>query len=358
MTRRLGPRRTVFLIASALVVGGASIAGCGDDDGDGGGGDGGAKVAISLIGPRNDKGFSQAHVEGVQQAEAEIEGVDLTAVLDSREDAQARADAIETLAPINDFVVGGAGEYAPVIDGAALRFPDAHFLVSTAYTDKFHENVTSIVPEEGLPAYVAGVVMAELTESGTVGVLAAGEIPPSDQTIAGVREGAKHADASVTVKTARLQSFNDVSESKAAAAAMIADGADQIFGFVDSGIVGVYQAAKASGKDIGVYNLIVPDCESYSNIVGTATLDSKGLMFKSTRAFVDDKLEPGAIFIGLEDTALQTLKLCPNYERRSEIKTLVERTITEINDGTLKVPADVVNPRPSYKHTEGLPQGL
>lgn len=358
MTRPVARSSRLPLVALGVLVAAIALAACGgDDDGDGdGGGEEKVTVGLTSIGPRNDKAFSQSHLEGLEEAERQIPGVELTSVLDSRETPQSRIDAFETLAPNNNLVVGASATYAPVADQVAPQFPDTYFIPSAGATEQFHDNVTSIVPDEGLPAYVAGVVMAQLTQTDTIGVIGGAEIPPTDQTVAGVREGARTENPNIEVLENVIGNFNDAAKAKEAANAMIDDGADQIFGFLDAGIVGMYEAAEEAGGDIDVYNIIVPDCESYPNIVGTATLSNVTAMQRVVQDFVDDRLEPGAIFIGLDDPELQDFVLCPKFESQAEIKSAVEQTIEQINSGELEVPPDVVNPRPDYEFTEAFPK--
>lgn len=348
-------RRAAMLASAATLAIGLGACGGDDDAGSGaaGGGGGGGEaeqvnVGLATIGPKNDKAFSESHWRGLQQAEKEIDGVKLTAVLDNREDPQGRIDAFRTLAANNDLIVGASATFAQSAESIAPQFADKHFIVSSGATEKKLENVTSIVPDEGLPAYVAGVVMAKLSKTGTIGVIGGAEIPPTEQTIAGVKAGAASVDPDTEVLTNIVGNFNDAAKAKEASKAMIDDGADQIFGFLDAGIQGLYQAGEESGKEIGAYSIIVQTCEDYENLVGTATLNNGGLMLQAVKDFKAGQLEPGVRFVGLEDPELQTLALCPKFEKNEEIRTLAEETIQSINAGDVDVPADVLNPRPDY----------
>jgi basic membrane lipoprotein Med (substrate-binding protein (PBP1-ABC) superfamily) len=135
---------------------------------------------------------------------------------------------------------------------------------------------------------------------------------------------------------------------------MIDDGADFIYAYLDAGITGVYQAARESGKDVGVYNIIVPSCEDYDNIVGTATENDTEIIFQAIKRFQEGTLEPGAVFIGLQDPTLMALELCPKYADDKEFSALVDDTIKRINEGELKPSDDVVQPRPDFAYTEGF----
>jgi basic membrane lipoprotein Med (substrate-binding protein (PBP1-ABC) superfamily) len=135
---------------------------------------------------------------------------------------------------------------------------------------------------------------------------------------------------------------------------MISDGADFIYAYLDAGITGVYQAAKDSGKEVGVYNIIVPNCEGYENIVGTATENDTQIVFEAIKRFQEGTLKPGAVFIGMQDPALMTIELCPKYADDPEFSALMEETVQKINDGELKPSDKVITPRPSFDHIEGF----
>lgn len=355
--------RSICISTAVAVLCAAALTACGSDDDGGGGGDTGGearnlKVGLTAIGPRNDKAFSQSHVEGAERAEQELEGVELTGILDNRESPQDRIDAFETLATTNDVVVGASASYAPTADTVAPQFPDAWFVVSGGgLTERLHENVTTIVQEPGPQGYAAGYVSAEMTKTGVIGVIGGAEIPPTEQTVAGFAEGAKERDPDVEVLQTVIGNFNDAAKAKEVAAAMIGDGADHIFGYLDAGMTGVYQAANESGKEVGVFNIIVPACDAYDNLIGTATENDSDIVFEAIKRFQEGTLKPGAVFIGMQDPRLMTIELCPKYAEDEKMSSLVEETIRKINEGELKPSDAVVTARPDFDYTEGFDGG-
>lgn len=340
--------RLIATVTAALLLAFLVVACGGDDDesGEAGGGESGPSVGMAAIGPVNDKAFTQAHYEGAQ-AGVEATGGELAEPIENLEDPQARIDAFRNLAPNNDLVIGASATFNQAAETLAEQFPDTFFIVSAGATANGYENVLSIVPDEGVPAYINGVVAAMTTETGQVGVIGGAEIPPTTQSIAGFKAGVESVDPGIQVSETIVGNFNDVAKAKAAAKAMIDDGVDNIFAFLDAGIAGVYQAGNEADGDVLVSGIIVPQCEEYANYLGVSTLHNDVLIENAIEDFANGELEPGAIFYGVEDPEIQAFDLCPKF-REGELQQAVEETTEQINSGEIELPAEGLNERPDY----------
>jgi basic membrane protein A len=342
----------VGAIASIGVVACGSSNDSGGSSGASGGGSAGktTKVGLTTIGPRNDRSFSQEHYEGVVKAEKEVPGIKFTGIVENADTPQGRIDAFKNLAPNNDLILGGSAGFADAAPAVARLYPKKHFVVSTGATKDKLDNVTSLVPDEGLPAIPAGAVMATLSKSKHVGFVGGAEIPPTVQSLAGIKVGAKTVDPSVKVSSTIVGDFNDAAKAKAATEALISSGADQIFAFLDAGIQGVYQAASA--KNIGVYQIIAVHCDDYKNVVGSAVENANQLMVDAIKQFKDGTLAAGTTFYGLTSPDYLRFELCPKYQADQKIADLVKKTTDDVNSGAIKLTPDVKNARPSYPVTE------
>ena len=98
----------------------------------------------------------------------------------------------------------------------------------------------------------------------------------------------------------------------------------------------------------------IPDCTSYSNTVGTEVVNNQAATSLMLDRYVKGTLKPGAVFLDLQDPNLQTLKLCPKYEKNAQIAKVTKDTIDGVNNGSIKLPANAVNPRPGYPYQEGF----
>ena len=230
---------------------------------------------MALPGPKNDKGFNQSHYDGLIAA-SEKYGFTPNAV-ENVVDPQARIDAMKNLATDNPLVIGVGGEYAEAGLTAAPQFPDVSFAVINGETDPSIPNLHAYFVRQGVPAYIAGVVAAQLSEAKKVGYLGGELIPPTTQSDDGFKAGVAAADPSIEYASTIVGNFNDPEKAKEAAAAQISAGADVIFALLDAGFPGVEQAVEESGKDVLLINPIFPRCDEGPNIVGVAFLSSGAL---------------------------------------------------------------------------------
>jgi basic membrane protein A len=313
------------------------------------------RIAAALIGPKNDKSFNQAAYEGVLQAVKQNGGkLKLVSTLENRATDQQRTQAIETLSPLADIVVAVSNSFGPILDAEAAKFPNVYYIIVAGYTNHYHKNVTGFANEWGAPAFVGGAIAAALTKTGTVGYVGGYEIPPTTQAAAGFKHGAKMINPKVKVLSNITGDFNDVAKAKQATAAELADGADVVFPFLDAGIAGSYSAGKDTGKSPPMFKITIPDCTSYSNVVGTEVENNTLAVSLLLKRYLQGSLFTGAIFQDLQDPAVATMKLCPKYQRNPKIAALTARVIAGLNSGKIKYPADTINPRPKYQYIEGL----
>jgi basic membrane protein A len=313
------------------------------------------KIGAALIGPKNDKSFSQAGYDGIRLAVKQNVGkLKLTSVLENQATDRQRTQAVDTLAQLNDIVVGVSSSFGPIFDAEATKFPTKSFIQIGGNGARYHKNVYAFSNDAGAPVFVAGAIAAAISKSGVVGYVGGYEIPPTTQAAAGFRHGAQLINPKIKVLSNIIGDFNDVAKAKQATAAMIADGADVIFPFLDAGIAGSYQAGKESGKNPAMFKLTTPNCTAYDNIVGTEIINNVAATSRMLGALVKGTLKPGAIFLGLSDPQIQTLQLCPKYKKTAKVAAVSKRIIAGLNSGKIKLPADSINARPKYPYREGF----
>lgn len=347
MLRRVRARSTRLAVVMALCV--AVLAACGDDsDGDssssGDGGDSTAsssdtvKVGMALTGPRNDGGYAQAHYDGLAVA-AENYDIDTT-VVDNIGPGQPRVDALKNLAQTNDLVIGVGAEFAPAGVEVAPQYPDVSFVIINGQMSDDAPNLHVYYAREGVPAYVAGVVAAELTKSKTTGFVGGEEIPPTVQSDDAFQAAVKESDSSIDVLSINTGDFNNVADAKQATATQIGQGADVIFLMLDNAFEGAQQAVQESGEDVLVFDIIVPRCDTGDNVVGTATLNSTTMVATIIEDYENDALPTEIQAYGVEDPDIQSFVLCPKWQT-PELTKLVDDTIEQINNGEIEMPEGV-----------------
>jgi len=313
----------------------------GSTSGEASGGEGsgsGVKVGLGITGPKNDKGFYQAAYEG---AVAATEGGGDLSVIDNLEEPQERFDALENLSLENELVIGGGAEFVDAVEVLAPQHPEVDYVVLTGVLTGEEPNTSAFVPRQGVPAYIAGAVAAEVTESPKVGFVGGAEIPPTEASDAAFEAGAKAQDKGIGYATTTVGTFSDPAAAKNASSAQIASGAGVIFAFLDAGTPGVVQAIEESGKDVKAIAAIAPRCDESNTILGTAVLNVADLTEEVVAKFEAGSLPEGETeFFGIEDPELQRFELCPEYQT-PELESLVEELTDEINNEEVTLPEGV-----------------
>ncbi len=330
-----------------------------DDSGDDSGGDSttteasdgsglpgeGVTVGMALPGPQDDKGFNEAHYNGIVLAEQEL-GITPN-VQENVADPDARIDAVRNLAADNELVIGVGAEFAEAGLTIAPQFPDVQFVVINGETDPEIDNLHVYGVRQGVPAYVAGVLSASeefAAETGvdvtSVGYVGGEEIPPTTQSDDGYKAGVEDTDDSIEYASTIVGDFNDAPKAKDAAVAQIDAGAQVIFGLIDAGYPGIIQAAEEAGGEELLFSVIFPRCDDYPNLVGTAFLNSDILVESIVQDYLDDDLVAEPFFYGVEDPEIQRLELCPNFQT-PELTKVVDDTQAAINDGSITLPDGV-----------------
>jgi basic membrane protein A len=221
----------------------------------------------------------------------------------------------------------------------APQFPDVTFMIINGETSDA-SNLYVYGVRQGVPAYVAGVIAAELTSSGKIGFVGGVEIPPTTQSDIAFSAGATSVDPAIESVSTVVGDFDDAAKAKEAAAAQIAAGADVIFGFVNAGLPGIIDAGTESGKEINAFGVIIPRCEEFDQLVGTAVLDSGALVKSMITDYLDDSIPAEPRFYGVEDPTIQRFELCPAFATE-ELQSIVDETQRGIVDGEVTLPEGV-----------------
>jgi basic membrane protein A len=331
-------------VAAICVAAAVATGGCGDDDdssgsgGGGGGGEASTNVGLALTGPKNDRGFYQSAYEGLVTATKANNYND--SVVDNLEDPQDRLEAMKNLSADNELVIGGGAEFIDAATTLAPQFPDVEYVVLTGVTDGKVENVHAYVPRQGVPAYIAGAVGAELSKSNHVGFVGGLEIPPTEASDKAFEAGAEAQKQGVKYSATTVGTFNDPAKAKEAAKAQIAAGADQLFAFLDAGTPGVVQAIEESGKDVGVFAAIASRCEESKHFVGTTILDVSRVVEIMAEDFEAGSLPKGTRFYGVEKPDVQRFELCPDYET-PDLQKLVDDLTKKLDADEIDLPDGV-----------------
>lgn len=223
--------------AAALATGGsATLAGAQDDP---------FRAAFIYIGPTGDLGWSYAHDQGRVAAEDAIDNLE-TAYSENVPEVQADAErVIQGYANEGyDLVIANSFGHGPAVLNVATQFPDTQFVHISGYQTA--ENVSTAFGKIEEPRYVSGMLAGRMSESGTIGYVAAFPIPEVIRGINSFALGVRRANPEATVQVVWTNTWYDPQAERQAAEALLDQGAEVIAQHQDT--TAPPQAAEAAGQ--------------------------------------------------------------------------------------------------------------
>ena len=200
------------------------------------------------MGGKFDKSFNQAAYEGIERWKKETgqEYLEFEIANETQREQAIRRMAERGASPIIGIGFGQASS----IEKVAKEFPDLKFAIIDMVVDA--PNVQSVVFKEHEGSFLVGVMAAKASQSGKVGFVGGMDIPLIRKFQCGYEQGVKHANAKGEVFANMTgttgAAWNDPVRGGELAKAQFAKGADVVFAAAGGTGVGVYQAAKDSGK--------------------------------------------------------------------------------------------------------------
>ena len=267
-------RATALLILAATGLGGCggsrATSGCQSDTADS------FCVALLTPGPISDQSWNGGAYAGLMRI---------------RDSLGARVSHIQTKTPADfeenfreygaqgyDLVFGHGFEFQDAAKRVAPQFPKTVYVTTSGNTAG--ANVAGIRFSFSDASYLAGMLAASMSRSGTLGVIGGTELPPVKESFVAFEAGAKSVNAQARVLTSFVGNWDDVSAGKELALAQISRGADVIFQNADAAGLGVFQAAR---ERRGVY--VVGSNADQNGVAPEVTLGS--VMIDLPRAFLD-----------------------------------------------------------------------
>lgn len=304
MTKSFEIERRTFLVGSLMAaIGTAGLAGQALAQGKP------MKVALVLTGRVNDPGFSNAGYVALQAAKEKY-GAEI-----AYQESLVAADAEQVFRAygedgFNYIIVMGGGNYDDQIRSVSPDYPDMKFVVVSGEFTELPSIVAIRTGNSGV-AYMAGVLMAELSKTGTIGLIGGVASPPSMQDHVAIIAGARSVKPDIKVLDVYTESYVNPQLGKEAAIAQIEQGADIIFANGNTTSIGVFQAAQQ--KQVLVIgaatdqNSAAPDVILTSVVYGTDSavrhlidLDQSGKGWENKVYTMDLGLVGLASFHGLE----------------------------------------------------------
>ncbi|WP_336045874.1 BMP family lipoprotein [Solibacillus ferritrahens] len=278
-------KRKFGLLISSVVATGAILAACGTDEektdskdtsnndtgsetNTGSGDDVFSIAMVTDVGGVDDKSFNQSAWEGVQKFGADnglSKGNGGFDYLQSQSDADYNTNLNNLLRRDFDLVFGVGFMMADAMLEVANENPDSQLaLIDSA--DVTAPNLVNILFKEQEGAYLAGVVAAEMSQTGKIGFVGGVDIPVINRFHAGFVEGAKAVNPDIEIQVNYTGAFDDASKGKIAANSMYSSGVDIIFhaaGGTGNGVFSEAKERKAKDKNANVW-VIGVDADQYA----------------------------------------------------------------------------------------------
>jgi basic membrane protein A and related proteins len=205
-------------------------------------------VAMVLIGPHNDGGWSQAHYEGLQYLCQHVDGTHIAYI----ENVAEGADSEQTFRSLArkgfDLIIGTSFGYMDPMATVAEEFPNQTFLHLTGYKSN-GKNFGNLMGAVEDMKYLAGMLAgsrAKLDKIPKLGYMATFPIPEELRLGNAFMLGAKKTCPECTMDVRWINTWHDPVKEKEAAASLFDAGADVVLTGADT--PSVAQAAQEKGK--------------------------------------------------------------------------------------------------------------
>ena len=190
------------------------------------------KIAMLYFGPKNDGGWTQAFDEARVKVEAAL-GEKIQFVENVPEDASAIKPAAEKFIQRGaNIVIGTAFGYSDAFKELAAKYPEVAFLNASGTTNG--SNLESFYGRTYESQYLCGMAAGAASKSGKLGFVAANPFGVVNWTVNAFALGAQKMNPAATVTVIYTGAWNDPVKERAAATALIDQGADVIGQHVDT----------------------------------------------------------------------------------------------------------------------------
>ena len=201
---------------------------------------------VTDIGKVDDRTFNQYGYEGMKAAE-DCFGFE-TSFIETVSEADYAKNISTALNGDPNVVITVGFLLATDTLKAANEHPDTNFIGVDQFQPEFPSNYTGVLFNEDEGGYMAGVLAASLSESGTIGVVGGREdVPPVVKLVNGYEVGAKSVNPDIRVLKIYNESFTAPDKGASDAQQFIGEGADVIFGAGGKTGSGGVAAATAQG---------------------------------------------------------------------------------------------------------------
>jgi basic membrane protein A len=301
------------------------------------------RVAIIMPSTITDLAFSQSMFDALLAIQEELGGEEAMEIVYSEgmfvvDDAAA---AIRDYASEGyDLVIAHGSQYGSSLQEIAPDFPETAFAWGTTLNTFSDEGITNVFAyeadsQEG--GYVNGVIAANLTETGVIGVVGPIEAGDAALYVKGFQAGVAATDPDVTVNVNWIGSFSDVALAAEAANTHVSAGADVLTGTAQMvvGAIGV-----AEENDVLWFGTQASQTSLAPDIVVANQVYDWSVVLDEIIALIREGVYGGeAYYITLENGGL-VMDYNDAYDLPEDVKAAADAAVDGIIDGSVIIPVD------------------
>jgi basic membrane protein A and related proteins len=297
---------------------------------------------VYSVGGKFDGSFNESAYKGVERYRKET-GANVRE-FELVRDAQS-LQALRNFASRGDEPVVAIGfNQASAVTAAAKAFPETSFAIIDIVVDE--PNVASYVFKEHEGAYLAGILAAKATKTGTIGFVGGMDIPIIRRFLCGYRLGANSVNPDVRVLFNMAGStpaaFADPVRGAELARIQIRQGADVIIQAAGGTGLGVLQAA-ADANVLGIGTDSNQNGLHPGNVLTSIRKRVDNAVYDSFDAAAKGTFKPGIRVLGVEEGGMDWVIDDNNRALITpDMKAAAEAAVTAISTGAIKV-HDVVS---------------
>jgi basic membrane protein A len=284
------------------------------------------KIAMIFPSTIDDMAWSQAMYDGVLAVQEELgeEKLEIS-YSENLYDSVQVGSAILEYAPNHDIVIAHGAQYQNIISDVAGDFPGTTFAYGTSY-NAMYDNVFAYDPNAQEGAYLAGIIAANLTETGILGVVGPVEAGDAIKYNNGFIQGVESTGLDVEIKIGYTGSFGDTVAAREMAETQISEGADILTGSAQQ-TVGSIRAASENGA-----YWLSTDMDQ-SSLAEDTVIASQTLNFKEVVEYMIEARDRGVY--GGEHISMSFANGYLEYEFNDNLRSLIDNELQKTIDDTL-----------------------
>lgn len=208
------------------------------------------KIALLLSGNLGDMSFLDSANEGTKEI-ADKYGAEVKVIEMGADATKYETNVLDASDAGYDIIIGSGWQLQEPFQNVAQDYPDTKYIIFDAavdYTKGDYSNVYSITYKANEASYLAGIMAASMSKTGTLGFLGGMDGAGINDFLIGYIEGAKSVNPDIKVISGYVGSYSDSPKCKEMALAQYNQGADFVFTAAGASGIGTLEAAKETGK--------------------------------------------------------------------------------------------------------------